>query len=77
MGKKRVKLSDQIRQAASKYKTSQRRLAVAAGIDPAALCRFVRGERGLMLPSLDALADTLDLHITVGRPKTPRKAGGK
>jgi len=90
MGKKRAKLSDQVRRAASDCGATQKALARAAGIDKGALSRFVSGERGLMLENLDALADVLKLRIVAdgppdvlpagrpGRPpKTPRKAGGK
>ena len=83
-------LSDEIRQAAINCGTSQNRLAIAAGMNRATLCRFISGERGLSMEYLDALADVLKLRIVADgpadvlpagrpgrKPKTPRKADGK
>lgn len=80
MGKKHVKLIDQLRQAAGNASISQNALARASGIDKAALSRFVSGERGLAMENLNALADVLDLRIVAGKVKTTtaktiRKAG--
>ena len=72
MSKKRRKLIDQVRQAASECGLSQNALARAAGLDKAALSRFIVGERGLSMESLDALADVLKLRIVADKPK--RKA---
>ena len=69
MAKSRVKLSEQIRRAVAARGESLRALAKATAIDPATLCRFMTGERGLPMKTLDRLADYLDLNITVGRKK--------
>ena len=46
-------------------------ISKATGIDQATLSRFMSGERGLPMKTLDTLANFLDLNITVGqrRPK--------
>jgi transcriptional regulator with XRE-family HTH domain len=70
MGKKRVKLSDEIRQAVEECGMTRYEIAKQTGISQSTLCRFASGERGLPTKTLDALADFLDLHITTGkRPK--------
>ena len=73
MSKKQVKLTDQVRQAASKCGMGQNALARAAGIHKAAMSRFISGERGLSMEALDALADVLRLDVVV-REKHGRKA---
>lgn len=70
MSKRQVKLGDQIRLAVKAAPMSRNALCKAAGIDKGALSRFMAGKVGLMLPSLEALAAVLDLHIVVGNPKT-------
>jgi transcriptional regulator with XRE-family HTH domain len=83
MRKRTLKLIDQIRQAAKASGLRQNALAQAAGIDKAALCRFLSGERGLLADSLNALGDVLNLRIVAGKPmKLPppiprRKPGPK
>jgi len=83
MVEKRDSLIGQIRRAARECGLPQNALARAAGIDKAALSRFVHGERGLTMENLNALADVLNLRIVAGRPKAiplgrpgrPRKKG--
>lgn len=71
MSKKRVKLSDQIRQAVEGCGQTRYAIWKATGISEATLSRFLAGERGLPMKTLDRLADHLDLNITAGkrRPK--------
>lgn len=76
MGRKRVKLIDQIRRAASECDMSHYGLAKAAGMDVAAVSRFISGTRGLSMESIDALAAVLKLRIVSDKPKA-RKSGGK
>ncbi len=67
MAKRRVMLSDQVRQAVDDCGMTRYAIWKATGIDQASLSRFVAGERRLSMDSLDRLADLLDLNITTGR----------
>lgn len=73
MGKKRVKLSEQIRRAVDGCGVTCYRIWKETGIDPATLSRFMSGERGLPMKTLDTLADFLELNITTG--KRPARKG--
>lgn len=72
MDKKQIMLIDQIRQAAGTCGMPQKTLSRAAGIDPAALCRFISGERGLSMEAVNALAAALNLRVVVDNPKRKR-----
>jgi transcriptional regulator with XRE-family HTH domain len=70
MGKRRIQLSEQIRRALADCGMTRYAVSKATGIDQATLSRFMSGERGLPMKTLDVLADFLDLNIIVGkRPK--------
>ncbi len=69
MAKRRVKLSDQIRDAVRKSDLSRYEIWKATGIDQGALSRFVAGKAGMSFVSLDRLADLLGLNIAIGRSK--------
>lgn len=64
---KRVKLTDQIRQAIEDCGETRYQIWKATGIDNATLCRFVSGERGLSMEALDTLAEYLELDIVSRR----------
>jgi hypothetical protein len=49
---------------------SQYALAKAAGLSPIQLGRFVRGERGLTTPAVDALCEVLGLELRAKRRKS-------
>lgn len=74
MTEKRIKLSDELRQAIADCGQTRYRISKATGISEPTLCRFMSGERGLPMKTLDALAEYLDLHITTGK-RRPRKGG--
>lgn len=76
MGKKRAKLSDQVRQAVDASGMSRYAICKALGMDQSIMSRFMNGKGGLQQDTLDALAELLDLRIVAGA-KTGRKAGGK
>jgi hypothetical protein len=61
-----MRLSDQIRQAVEGCGLSRYAISKATEIDQATLSRFVSGERGLPMNTLDVLAEFLDLNITTG-----------
>jgi transcriptional regulator with XRE-family HTH domain len=69
MAKKRIKLSEQIRQAIEGCGMTRYAIGKETGIDQATLSRFMSGERGLPMKTLDRLADFLDLNITTGKQK--------
>ena len=74
MGKRRAKLSDQIRRTVDDCGQSRYRISKETGIDASTLSRFMSSERGLPMNTLDKLADYLDLNITVGKGRKPRKS---
>ena len=81
MGKKRIRFSDQIRQAVDSSGRSRYRICKEAGIDQATFSRFMSGKVGMALPTLDALADVLGLDIVMtksadadSKTSTSRKA---
>ena len=53
---------------------SRYRISKLTGIDAAVLCRFVQGQAGLSMDSLDALAECIGLHV-VSKKKTRAKKG--
>ena len=55
-------ISEKLRAAAAEAESS-RALALAAGIDPASLRRFVNGERSLRLDKADRLAEALGFEL--------------
>ena len=80
--KRRKKLSEQLRQAVNECGMSRNAIARATGIDKGALSRFVHGERGLSLATLDLLGDVLGLRVTMDaaaktKCRKARKDGGR
>ena len=69
MAKQRKKLSDQIRQAVTTCGRSRYQIFKATGIDQAALSRFLAGQSGLEMATLDTLADYLNLNIQASKRK--------
>ncbi len=71
------KLSDQLRQAIAESGSSRYRIAQETGIDESALAKFFNGQRGLSLPSLDALVEYLGLELVQKDASPKGKSGGK
>ena len=69
MPKKRVELSDQIRRAVRASGRSCYSICRWSGLYQSSLSRFMRGERGLSMQSLDILAYTLKLNLRSPRRK--------
>jgi transcriptional regulator with XRE-family HTH domain len=70
MGKRRVKLGDQIRRAVDAGGLSRYRIAKEIGVAESTMSRFMAGKGGLSLANLDLLADLLSLDIAApGRRK--------
>ena len=58
-------VGDEIRMARLRRRMSQRDLAAACGITPAALCKIERGETDVKLSTLAILRSALILDFTV------------
>jgi transcriptional regulator with XRE-family HTH domain len=69
MGKKRIRLSDQIRAAVDASGLSRYRIAKQIGIAESGMSRFMSGEGGLSWKYLDKLADLLGLNISIEEKK--------
>ena len=67
MGRKRTKLSDQLRRAVETCGETCYSISKATGITESTLSRFMTGERGLPMKTLDRLGDHLDLRIIKGK----------
>jgi transcriptional regulator with XRE-family HTH domain len=67
MSKGRATVSGRLRAAILAAPVSRYRIAQEAGVDEAALSRFVRGQRGLDLSSVDKLAAYLELELAPAR----------
>ncbi len=63
------KLTDQLRQAVADSGRTLGEFSRGTGIDKTALSRFVNGERGVSMESLDAIGDYLDLRLVGGKPR--------
>jgi transcriptional regulator with XRE-family HTH domain len=55
--------SEQLRQAVRDSKMTRYRISWLTGIAESTLARFIQGERGLSLASIDRLMDALNLEI--------------
>ena len=82
MAEQPTRLSDQVRAAIRDSGLSRYAICKAAGIDQAAMSRFMAGKTNLTLTSVDALAVVLGLEIVQrgplpeipkGKPGRPRK----
>ena len=66
MSRRRTKkLSDQIRQAIDNSGQTRYAIAMATDLDQSALGKFVHGERGLSLESVDRIGEHLGLRIVM------------
>jgi hypothetical protein len=73
--KQRLSLSDELRQSIERSGVSRYSIWQQTGIDQGSLSKFMDGERGLGIESIDKLADLLGLHI-VAKPE-PRRPKGR
>jgi transcriptional regulator with XRE-family HTH domain len=73
VGKKRVKLGDQIRRMVDASGLSRYRICKELGIAQSTMSGFMSGKNGLSLENLDALADLLDLNIITCKRQAKRK----
>lgn len=77
MPKKRLTLTEQIRQAIEASGESRYRIARETGVSEPSLSRFMGGERGMNLATLEKLAAFLDIRITIGPAKVKPAARRK
>jgi len=68
MARRRLPLSDEIRQAVDSCGQTRYAISKATGIGQDTLSRFMSGQRGLPMKTLDRLADYLGLHIATEKP---------
>jgi transcriptional regulator with XRE-family HTH domain len=61
--------SDEIRDAVRRSGRTGYEISAAMNMAPSTLHRFVHGESGLSIASLDKLAEVLDLHIRAGKTR--------
>ncbi len=72
--KQRLSLSDELRQAIERSGMTRYSIWQQTGIDQGSLSKFMDGERGLGLESIDKLAELLGLHIAA-EPERHRPKG--
>jgi len=65
MGRKRSKVSDQLRAVIESCGVSRYRISQDTGISESTLSMFMSGERGLTMKALDRLGAYLDLEVTM------------
>ncbi len=75
--KQRLSLSDELRQAIERSGMSRYSIWQQTGIDQGSLSKFMDGERGLSIESIDKLADLLGLHICAADAKRSRPTGSR
>jgi hypothetical protein len=68
-------LPDELRHAIVRSGLSRYSIWQQTGIDQGSLSKFMDGERGLGLESIDKLADLLGLHICAADAKRSRPKG--
>ena len=73
MTRTRSPLSEQIRQAIRASDLTEYRICKEIGITQPAMTRFMKGRAWLAMPTLDRLADLLNMNITTDEP--PAKKG--
>jgi hypothetical protein len=73
--KQRLSLSDELRQAIERSGVSRYSIWQQTGIDQGSLSKFMDGERGLGMESIDKLADLLGLHICTADAERHRPKG--
>ena len=73
--RKRLKVSNQVRQLIETCGMTRYEIAKRTGIDQSALARFMSGERGLSSKALDTLGELFDLEVVMHGPKKPSTKG--
>ena len=71
----RKPLSEELREAVERSGLSRYSIWQQTGIDQGTLCKFMAGDRGLSIESIDKLAELLGLHICTADTKPCRPKG--
>jgi len=71
MAKKKMRFSDEIREAIRRSEFSCYRICRETGIDKGNLSRFMNQVHGLGIDALDRIAELINLHAVTS--KSPRK----
>jgi hypothetical protein len=72
MKRKRIKLTEQVRQAIETCGKTRYQISQDTGVDAATLCRFMGGKGGLSNPILDTLGEYLGLRIVTDKTQTKK-----
>lgn len=67
--------SDDLRRAIQQSGVTRYRISQDTGVSEAVLCKFMQGERGMLLPSIDKLYAYLGLRLVA--EKTTKRAKGR
>jgi len=68
--------SDQIRSAISSSGISRYAISKRTGIDQAVLCRFMQGQCGMLMETLDRIVEVLPMRVTVDAPYAETPGNG-
>ncbi len=68
-------IGEQLRQSIQGGRLSQAELARGTGLSEGQISRFLKGERGLSLESIDKLLEVLELEIVI-RPRCMARKDG-
>jgi hypothetical protein len=71
--KQRKSFTDELRLAVEESGLTRYAIWQATGIDQGSMCKFLNGERGLGLDSIDKLADLLGLHVVSEHDQRKKK----
>lgn len=75
MSKKRIQLSEQIRRAILTSGLTRYRICKEIGITQPSMTRFIQGQAWLSMPTLDKIADLLEIDIAT--PKRHKRGQGR
>jgi transcriptional regulator with XRE-family HTH domain len=67
MATKRISMSEQIRRAIRDSGMTRYRICQEIGITQPSMTRFMQGKAWLSMPTLDKIAELLDLDIVAGK----------
>ena len=78
--KRQLQFSDQLRRAVNQSGLSRYEICKRAGLDQSVMHRFVHGQSGLSMTTIDAICEILGLRLVAEekprRKRTTKKGGG-
>lgn len=73
MPRKKIPLDEQLRKIIKESHMTRYRISKMTGVDAAVLCKFVAGDVGLSMKSLNALGELFDIRLLSNlKPKRER-----